>query len=141
MEFFTKLSPLMDGLNKITITIQKKGDKLTVGFLPEAASKEVNDKLKMLSLTGTAEDLDNDFFEPILKVSDTVKGVTANVEEVEAELKKLEDQKKGKLEGKKKETEKKPAAKPEHKKPQPEKAESEEKPEEEEKEVQATMFE
>lgn len=140
MEFFTKLSPLMEGLNKVTITIQKKGDRLTVAFLPEAASKEVNDKLNLLSVTGTAEELDNEFFEPVLKVSDAVKGVTANVEQVEAELQKLEDQKKGKLEGKKKETEKKTAAKTEQKKPEPEKSEEKQKPEEE-KEVQATMFE
>lgn len=117
MEFFSKIGPLMDGLKKVTITIQKKGDKLTVGFLPEAGSKEVNDKLNLLSVTGTAEDLDQEFFNATTKVAETIKRVSANVEQVEADLQKLEDQKKGKLKGKQEQTNKKAAdKKADHKK-------------------------
>ena len=114
MEFFKQIFPLMDGLNKTTITIQKKGDKLSIGFLPEVKNGEVNDNLALTSVTGTPEDLDAQFFESVTKVTNAIKGVITNVEQVDKELKELESEKK-----KKERDKNKPDAKPEKKKVAP----------------------
>lgn len=88
MEFFKQLFPLIDGLEKTTITIHKKGDKLTIGFLPETKNESVNDSVKMTSLTGTPEELDEAFFANIQQVAEVIQGVVTNAESVKEELKK-----------------------------------------------------
>lgn len=113
MNFFEQMFPLMEGTEKATITIQRKGDKLTIGFLPEVKNEAINKGIGILSLTGTPEELDGGFFEAVTKVNTTVTGITTNVEEIEKNLKSVEDKKKGEAAAKsvKKEAPKKDAKK------------------------------
>jgi PRTRC genetic system protein E len=95
MNFFKNIFNLMDGVDKTIITIHRKGDQLTVGFLPESKNTEVNNNLRLTSVTGTPEDLDAEFFPAVIKVVDAVKQTTTNIEEVQASLKSAEDKSKG----------------------------------------------
>jgi upstream activation factor subunit UAF30 len=109
MDFFKTLFPLIEGTEKTTITIIRKGDRLTVGFLPEMKNDDVNQRLNILNLKGTAEELDEGFFPNVTQQISVATGVQTNIEEVEKELKDLEAEEK-KEAAKKKET-KKPAEK------------------------------
>lgn len=99
MEFFKELSSLLSGTKKVTIIAQSVGDQITVGFFPEFASKDINEKVKMCSITGTPEEMDQGFFAEIRKPIEAASaGLKSNAEEVATEIKaaaeeELEDEK------------------------------------------------
>lgn len=125
MKFFEQIFPLMEGSKKTTITINKKGDLLTIGFLPEVDNEKVNKGLKILTLTGTPQELDEAFFEKVSEVKTQVSGVVSNVEEIAKSLKSVEDKEKGAAAAK---TEKKPNPKKDATKPVEKKSNTEELP-------------
>lgn len=125
MNFFEQIFPLMDGVKKTTITINKKGDLLTVGFLPEVDNEKVNKGLRILSVTGTPQELDEAFFTSVSEVKKAIDGVVTNVEEIAKSLKSVEDKEKGAAVAK---TEKKPNPKKEATKPVEKKNDTEELP-------------
>lgn len=88
MEFFNELSQLLTGTKKVTIIAQQVGDQLTVGFFPEFASKDLNEKVKMVSITGTPQEMDEGFFAEIRKPIEAAStGLKSNAEEVATEIK------------------------------------------------------
>ncbi len=129
MEFFKQLEKHLASFD-FTMTVKTKGDKITVGIFPSHSNKDVNDKLKPMSITGTAEELDAELFDIIGKPLQAAVGIVANIQDLETDLKKLEEQKKGKLAAasEKGKTDKK---KPDTKKPAKEKPEADDEEEEE----------
>ena len=115
MNFFQQLQSILDGTKKVTIVATKKGEALTVGFFPEFSSEEVNEKTKMVSLTGTADEMDEGFFNEIRKPIDavTAAGLKSNADEVAKEV--------GEAAKEEAEESKKPEAKSSSKKPAPKK--------------------
>lgn len=98
--FFTQLLATAGSLG-LQITFKSKGDKITVGIFPTHSDKDINEKIKPISLTGTAEELDAEFFNHLIPPLSKINGVVSNIENIDADLKKLEEQKKGKTAGKK----------------------------------------
>ncbi len=98
--FFTQLLATAGSLG-LQITFKSKGDKITVGIFPTHSDKDINEKIKPISLTGTAEELDAEFFNHLIPPLSKINGVVSNIETIDADLKKLEEQKKGKVAGKK----------------------------------------
>mgnify|MGYP000974726907 CR=1 FL=1 len=149
MSFFSKLAFIAGELD-LQITFKKKGDKITVGVFPSHSNKELSEKIKPITLTGTAAELDEGFFEHLSPGLEKVAGIISNIETVDAELKKLEEQKKGKAAGTKAK-ENDPKAKKAADKKQPSKKETSDSDEdkdegnesevEEPKEVQQSIFE
>lgn len=119
MNFFQQLAA--QGNVDITLRILQKDDKLTVNVLPGS----FNSKVKPLVFTGTAEDLDKEFFGFIMAEAQEVRGIESNVQDTKDELKQ-EKEEKDKKANKKKEA---PKAKAADKKEKPAK---EDKPEIEE---------
>ena len=60
MSFFSKLAFIAGELD-LQITFKKKGDKITVGVFPSHSNKELSEKIKPITLTGTAAELDEGF--------------------------------------------------------------------------------
>lgn len=138
MNFFQQLESIA-GAFDFQITFKKKGDKITVGVFPSNSNKEISEKIKAITMIGTAAELDEGFFQNLNPAMQKISGLITNIETVDAELKKLEEQKKGKAAGTKakEEEDKKPAAKKAEQK-------KEQKPDDEVKEpveVQKSIFE
>lgn len=112
MDFFKRFISLFDAA-KINITIAGKNDKYTISILPEGGPV----KVQPLIVSGTIEELDNEFFDSITPGLTAAKGLTTNIEERNKELRELEASTSKKIEQKKqdkskKPVEKKPSAKP-----------------------------
>lgn len=87
MELFKTLFESMDEGAMIDITIARKGDRLTVGLVPKANVKEQALKnLPMLTITGTAEELDEGYTQALKKPLESTKEVIDNTKDFEKEL-------------------------------------------------------
>lgn len=93
MNFFQQLNEKANGFKKVTIIVVPVNGKLTVSFLPDTASEFINEKMVPVTLTGTADELDAEFFTHITKVVETIAGVQSNVEQVDKQLKEAEKEK------------------------------------------------
>lgn len=119
MEFFKKISEL--GVTNIDIKIVEKNGSISVSFMPKSMAKDkALELIKPLMLTGTAEELDAEFFNIISEPVKKAAGIISNVESFE---KTTEEADKNKAE---KKTE--PKEKGESPAPKPQKAVKEEKP-------------
>lgn len=103
--FFFRLQELAQGVD-VTLRIKEKNGKYTILFWPEIANAN---KLKVLTLTGTVEELDAEFFKTVQESMTPVQGLVTNVEEVKndasvlaSEAKKAAPEKKSAESGKKK---------------------------------------
>lgn len=148
MEFFKPLVEVAGKFESLTIKITPVGDKLTVLVLPGVNNKELNEKLIPVTMTGTAQELDDEFLVHIKQAIAAVTGVTTNLEQFEKKVeeagKELEeeakDSKPAKSNKKEKPAAKKPAPKKKVAEPVVEEDAEEEKEEEEEKEKQEELF-
>lgn len=104
--FFTTLAEFMDQNSDLHITFKKKDNQLTVGVFFTGA-KEITP----LTISGTAQELDDEFFNVLAEPIQKVNGFVFNAEQVK---KSVED-------AKAKAAAKKPAATPS--KPEPKKEE------------------
>lgn len=94
MEFFKKLSEC--AVLDLKLKITRKGDKYTVGVFPEIQNEILQNKSKPFLITGTAQELDNEFFNHINPAMDSIVKVSSNIDSFTESLKKTEDQEKGK---------------------------------------------
>lgn len=76
--FFTKLKEYFKDLD-VTIRVKEKNDRYTVMVIPEVANAN---NLKALTITGTAKELDDDFFGKVQEAVSVVEGLTSNIQEV-----------------------------------------------------------
>ena len=111
MEFFARLQRELIGYTKATLIIMPVDGKLTIGFIPEVNNTDLKDRLKPLQLSGTAEEMDAEFFQHVTKQLKAVKDFESNIGQVEEDLKKLEEEKKQNAKVEKKKEEDKPAKK------------------------------
>lgn len=81
MSFFKKISERFPE-GKVTLTIVTKNGKQTVGFFPEDEP--------MLTIKGTPDELDCEFFSAIAKYEEAVSGIKTNIAEIEKTLKEKE---------------------------------------------------
>lgn len=142
MSFFSKLSFIAGELD-LQITFKKKGEKITVGVFPTSNNSEISERIKPIVMTGTDAELDEGFFLNLTPAVEKISGLITNIESVDAELKKLEEQKKGKVAGTKAkatESKKEEAAKKQQPKSNGE-ADEEQEEEQSPKEVQQSIFE
>lgn len=108
MKFFEGTSDILDKCDSLALSVSKKDGKLTVSFLPKSGDKNYSP----LNVTGTAQELDDEFFATVKHRMETALTPVSKVdsdaftesvkEENEAEVKALT---------KKKPVEKKPAEK------------------------------
>jgi PRTRC genetic system protein E len=89
MNLFTELSNMLpDGVD-LSLTIRKKGAEVTVSLMPK--SKKVDDpaqfKIQPLIITGTPEELDNEFVAAIKSPLSQSTGLLANMAEHEKSVK------------------------------------------------------
>ncbi len=130
VNFFTTLASYLDDKENINLTIQKTGEDLTVLLVPK-----IKGKTTTITMSGTAEELDEEFFNEFSKPFDKINGLVSNadeavIEEVEEEEQEDGDDKKDAPAGKKAATKKaatkkaatKKAATKEEDKPKVEKA-------------------
>jgi PRTRC genetic system protein E len=115
MNFFQLLAQASAQKTDLTIRIMQKETKLTINIMPGARSS-----FKPILITGTPQELDNEFFNVILPELNEIKGLVSNIDEVKKDIKKQLDEKSEaatKISQKKseKKTIKKTAAKPEKK--------------------------
>lgn len=101
MNFFERIHPLMEGVEKLTITIVRKEGQLTLGVLPTVKNEAVNKALPMLSLIGTPEELDEAFFNSLSQTKTAVQSTANNLDEIEKAMKSEVDKAKGKSVAKK----------------------------------------
>ena len=78
VKLFAALAALMGDKESIEIKVQKTGDELTV-----LAAPKMNGKTALLTLSGTAEDLDEGFVNELTKPVEKIKGLKSNAETVE----------------------------------------------------------
>jgi PRTRC genetic system protein E len=90
MDFFQQLKAKMTDCKSARFTVAMKGDEVTVTFYPEMKQEAVNERLLPLTLKGTAEELDGEFFTHVSKQIETAAGVQTNVEQVLDEVKKAQ---------------------------------------------------
>ncbi len=92
MEFFDSMSKLIDGYT-VTLTIRNEKDKMIVLLIPNLTEKkeEVQKLLTPLTITGTPEELDQQFFALVAQGLRKAEGIQTNITEHEASLKKAED--------------------------------------------------
>lgn len=133
MEFFKPLVEVAGKFEKLTLIIAPVGDTISVSVLPGTNNKDVNEKLVPVVMTGTAQELDDEFLLHIKQAVAKVNGLTTNISEFEKKLDEAAEELKKEGETK---TAKKPVAKKETpkagKKPVAKKAAKEEVVEEEE---------
>ena len=84
MDFFQRLHELVDGVD-ITIQVKRKDGTLTLGIYPTAIKKVIP-----LTITGTPEELDADFFDTIANPLQEVKQVVSNADAFKESLKTAE---------------------------------------------------
>lgn len=120
MNFFTEIAKHLAGFD-LKVSLTKKGDEITVGIFPDHKNADVAGKMGPLLIKGTADELDQGFFDKINPPLETATGLVANIDNYNTELKKLEQDAKEKVEKKKSEPAKKTSA-PAKKKPAPKKA-------------------
>lgn len=83
MEFFKPLVEVAGKFESLTIKITPVGDKLTVLVLPGVNNKELNEKLIPVTMTGIAQELDDEFLLHIKQAVAKVNGVVTNLEQFE----------------------------------------------------------
>jgi PRTRC genetic system protein E len=99
VNFFTTLSSYLDDKESIDLKVQKTGLDLTVLLVPK-----IKGKTATIVLSGTAEELDEEFFSELSKPVEKIKGLVSNADEVkiedaeEEEEEESEDDKKEKAE-------------------------------------------
>jgi PRTRC genetic system protein E len=94
MEFFQKLNAALLTGQKATLTVLRGGGAhLTIGFLPELKLDADGQKLMMLELTGTPEELDNEFFDHVKRQKEAATGIKTNIESVEKAARELAEAK------------------------------------------------
>ncbi len=120
MEFFKPLVEVAGKFESLTIKITPVGDKLTVLVLPGVNNKELTEKLIPVTMTGTAQELDDEFLIHIKQAIAAVTGVTTNLEQFEKKVeeagKELEEEAKDSKPAKSNKKEKPAAKKPAPKK-------------------------
>lgn len=104
--FFTVLMELLKDKEAIDLTIQRTEDELTILVNTKIAGKKA-----IFSIAGSAEELDHEFMENLLKPIDKILGLKTNVDEVKIEEDKDEDSTSSSSSSKNKSSAKKPAAK------------------------------
>jgi len=107
INFFQSLLPLLAGLDALQIAIAEKDGKLIVSVLPKASG--VKDKaaamITPLILTGTAEEMDQNFISTIQHPVEKVSGFYSTIKNFEQSME--EARKKSDMEKQKKEEERK----------------------------------
>lgn len=105
MEFFKKLAAIGD--IDMTIRIMQKGDKLTINVMPGSNASV----LKPILVTGTADELDSEFFPTVFPAVQHLAGLATNFDEVKKDIEsKIADKSKVKEEKPTAKKESKPAA-------------------------------
>lgn len=106
MPFFNELHELLDGVD-VSMTIKRKGEKLTISVLPTTASE-----ISPVIVTGTPDDLNEGFIGSIKAPIETARGLDVLTDEFNESVK---DKKEGLQEKPKTATGKKPDKKSEKK--------------------------
>lgn len=85
---FQKIDNLIADGQSLNFVITKKGDSLTVSVLPQANNlkDEAKNKISPLVLSGTPEDLDNEFISSISEPLRKASGLLLNMEAFEKQL-------------------------------------------------------
>jgi PRTRC genetic system protein E len=78
VNFFTELSALMQDKESIDLKIQKTGDELTVLLVPK-----IKGKTATITMSGSAEDLNEGFMSELLKPIEKINGLVSTASEVE----------------------------------------------------------
>ncbi len=122
MNFFQQLAQASAQQTDLTMRIMQKGTKLTINIMPGAGSSAI----KPILVTGTAQELDAEFFKTIAPGITEVKGLVTNLEQVKKDLEKQKVEKpaaasnpSGSHKPAAKKTEKKPEKKEVKKEPAP----------------------
>lgn len=112
-QFFKQMSTLI-GKADVNLTFRMNGDQMTILVTSKNTSKDdVLDNIKPITITGTAEELDQDFFNVVTKPLSKSAGLITNAVEFEKELSQKENETaaaKAKAEADKKEKEAKAKA-------------------------------
>ena len=111
MDFFKQLAAIGD--IDLSIRIMQKGDKLTINVMPGSNASV----LKPILVTGTADELDSEFFPTVFPAVQHLTGLATNFNEVKKDIE-------SKIAEKAKPKEDKPASKKEEKKVVPAKKET-----------------
>ena len=102
--FFTQLSQMMTSGTHINLNVHNKNGILTVSVFPKVKGlkDEAQNHLKPIVLTGTAEELDTEFFNAVSQPVQKATGMLADMksfedslDRVEAERKEVREQKRG----------------------------------------------
>ena len=80
MEFFKQLAAIGD--IDMTIRIMQKGDKLTINVMPGSNASV----LKPILVTGTADELDSEFFPTVFPAVQHLSGLATNFDEVKKDI-------------------------------------------------------
>ena len=80
MEFFKQLAAIGD--IDMTIRIMQKGDKLTINVMPGSNASV----LKPILVTGTADELDSEFFPTVFPAVQHLAGLATNFDEVKKDI-------------------------------------------------------
>lgn len=85
---FQELNKLIADGQSLNFVVTKKGDSLTVSVLPQANNlkDEAKNKISPLVLTGSPEDLDNEFISTISEPLQKASGLLLNMETFEQQL-------------------------------------------------------
>lgn len=106
--FFQQIAKMLGQGNSLSLNIIVKNDSMTVGVVPGVNS---DNKMPMLTISGTAQEMDEGFFGKIQAPVSAAIGLVTNAQEFEKEAKKIADDIKTKATPKKEETVKKETAK------------------------------
>lgn len=91
MNFFTQLHSTMAGTRAITLKITKTTTGFTVGVLPEVGNDEADASMRLISMSGTAAELDEAFINELSKPITAIESsFISNAAEVATEVKKAE---------------------------------------------------
>lgn len=105
MQFFEKLSELL-GDDSLVLVVKKKEDKLFLSITPKL-SKDSKKKIVPLTISGTATELDEGFFDAVSKPIQETQGLVTNIKGYEDSMKALEEAKKKEADEKKAKSEEK----------------------------------
>jgi PRTRC genetic system protein E len=94
--FFTKLVPFLGAMNLTFTVAQGKEDTLIVSILPQPNIKDSSkSNITPLIIKGTADELDEGFFEHIQQPLEKVTGICVNIKDFEANAEKLKKESSG----------------------------------------------